>query len=214
MRAMITGGAGFLGSHLANTLVTAGDAVTVLDDLSAGDRSALAPGVAFTQGDVGDVPRLWSLLSDVDVVFHLAARVSISESVIYPVPYDRVNAGGTVSLMTAVRDAGVKRIVFVSSGTIYGEQSEQPIREEARPPPHNPSPAHKLAAAGAGRAIGAPPRTRAVTLPALPRRGPGRRAHVDRGHGLAREQRGTEERGRGLLPGVHETPRCGIGPAA
>lgn len=173
MRAMITGGAGFLGSHLANTLVTAGHAVTVLDDLSAGDRSALAPGVAFTQGDVGDVPRLWSLLSDVDVVFHLAARVSISESVIYPVPYDRVNAGGTVSLMTAVRDAGVKRIVLVSSGTVYGEQSEQPISEEARPHPQNPYAVSKLAAEGYVRAIGDLYRIETVILRVFNAYGPG-----------------------------------------
>ena len=154
MRAVITGGAGFLGSHLANALAERGDRVYVLDDLSAGDRDALHTDVSFNRGDVRDVPRLWSLLSEIDVVYHLAARVSISESILYPVEYNAVNTGGTVSLMVAARDAGVRRMVFASSGTVYGEGQDQPIREIARPRPENPYAVSKLAAEGYVGAIG------------------------------------------------------------
>ncbi|MFQ6057982.1 MAG: NAD-dependent epimerase/dehydratase family protein [Anaerolineae bacterium] len=145
MRVLITGGAGFLGSALANHLVEAGHHVRVLDDLSAGDPTALNSQVLFTRGDVRDIPKLWTLLRDVECVFHLAARVSVPESVLYPVEYNAVNVGGTVSLMTAARDAGVKRVVLASSGTVYGEQEEQPIKESAIPHPQNPYAVSKLA---------------------------------------------------------------------
>ncbi len=154
MRILITGGAGFLGAALANHLVDAGHHVRVIDDLSAGDPSALDDRVLFTRGDVRDIPKLWTLLRDIDVVYHLAARVSVPESVLYPVEYNAVNTGGTVSLMTAMRDAGVNRVVMASSATIYGEQPEQPTRETAEPHPPNPYAVSKLAAEHYVRAIG------------------------------------------------------------
>jgi UDP-glucose 4-epimerase len=155
MRVLITGGAGFLGSALANRLVEAGHHVRVLDDLSAGDPTLLHRRVLFTRGDVRDIPKLWTLLRDVECVFHLAARVSVPESILYPVEYNDVNVGGTVSLMTAARDAGVKRVVLASSGTVYGEQAEQPIRESASPRPQNPYAVSKLASEYYVLAIGA-----------------------------------------------------------
>ncbi len=145
MRVLITGGAGFLGSELANRLVELGYQVRVLDDLSAGDPGRLNERVLFTRGDVRDIPRLWTVLRDVDCVYHLAARVSVPESVLYPVEYNAVNVGGTVSLMTAARDAQVKRVVLASSGTVYGEQAQQPISETAIPRPDNPYAVSKLA---------------------------------------------------------------------
>lgn len=146
MRVLITGGAGFLGSALANHLVGEGQRVWVLDDLSAGDPASLHKEVSFTRGDVRDIPRLWTLLKGMDCVYHLAARVSVPESILYPVEYNDVNVGGTVSLMTAARDAGIKRVVFTSSGTVYGEQKEQPIKETVRPHPRNPYAVTKIAA--------------------------------------------------------------------
>lgn len=154
MRILITGGAGFLGAALANYLARRGEHVRVIDDLSAGDPTALDERVLFTRGDVRDIPKLWTLLRDVDVVYHLAARVSVPESILYPVEYNAVNTGGTVSLMTAMRDAGVGRVVMASSATIYGEQAEQPIRETAPPYPPNPYAVSKLAAEHYVRAIG------------------------------------------------------------
>jgi UDP-glucose 4-epimerase len=154
MRILITGGAGFLGSALANYLVNQGQHVRVIDDLSSGDPSALDEQVLFTRGDVRDTPKLWTMLRDIEVVYHLAARVSVPESILYPVEYDAVNTGGTVSLMTAMRDAGVGRVVMASSATIYGEQSQQPTQETAEPHPPNPYAVSKLSAEHYVRAIG------------------------------------------------------------
>ncbi|MER3469593.1 MAG: epimerase, partial [Thermoflexus sp.] len=127
MRVLITGGAGFLGSALANRLVREGWTVLVLDDLSAGDPQRLDPRVVFARGDVRDVPRLWTLLQGVDVVYHLAARVSVPESILYPRIYQDVNVGGTVALLEAMRDAGVRRLILASSGAVYGDQPVQPV---------------------------------------------------------------------------------------
>jgi len=145
MRVLITGGAGFLGSALANRLVAEGNHVRVLDDLSAGDKARLDPRVAFTSGDIRDVPKLWSLLNGVECVYHLAARVSVPESILYPVEYNEVNVGGTVSLLTAMRDAEVKKLIFTSSGAVYGEQAQQPVREDAVLRPASPYAVSKMA---------------------------------------------------------------------
>ncbi len=146
MRYLITGGAGFLGSALANRLADQGHDVRVLDDLSAGDPARLSPDVTFTRGDVNDIPKLWSLLQGVQCVYHLAARVSVPESVLYPRDYNAVNVGGTVSILEAMRDAGVKRVVLSSSGAVYGEQPVQPLREHMPPNPRSPYAVSKLAA--------------------------------------------------------------------
>jgi UDP-glucose 4-epimerase len=145
MRFLITGGAGFIGAALANRLVGEGHHVRVLDDLSAGDPSRLDSQVLFTRGDVKDVPKLWTLLQHVDCVYHLAARVSVPESILYPRDYNDVNVGGTVAVMEAVRDAGVKRVVLASSGAIYGEQRRQPVSEKTIPNPDSPYAVSKLA---------------------------------------------------------------------
>jgi UDP-glucose 4-epimerase len=155
MRVLVTGGAGFLGSALANYLAWDGHEVRVLDDLSAGDQSRLDERVLFTRGDVGDRPKLWTLLQDVDCVYHLAARVLVSESILYPREYNEVNVGGTVGVMEAMRDAGVRRVVFASSGAVYGEQAEQPVSEDRPPNPQSPYAVSKLSAEYYVRTIGA-----------------------------------------------------------
>jgi UDP-glucose 4-epimerase len=154
MNFLITGAAGFLGSSLANYLVREGHQVRGLDDLSAGDPTALSEHVLFTRGDVNDRPKLWTLLQDVDCVYHLAARVSVPESVLYPREYNAVNVGGTVSLMEAMRDVGVRRVVFISSGAVYGDRAEQPLRESTAPNPRSPYAVSKLAAEYYVRTIG------------------------------------------------------------
>ncbi len=145
MRVLITGGAGFIGAALANRLVAAGHHVRVLDDLSAGDPARLDRRVVFTRGDVRDVPKLWTLLQGISCVYHLAARVSVPESVLYPREYNDVNVGGTVAVMQAARDAGVGRVVFGSSGAVYGDQEIQPVAETAWPHPRSPYAVSKLA---------------------------------------------------------------------
>ncbi len=154
MRFLITGGAGFLGSALSNRLAQAGHEVRVIDDLSTGDTARLIPEVLFTRGDVTDIPKLWTLLQDIDCVYHLAARVSVPQSILYPREYNAVNVGGTVSVMEAMRDAGVKRVVFTSSGAVYGHQARQPVHEDLPPNPDSPYAVSKLAAEYYVRTIG------------------------------------------------------------
>jgi len=154
MNFLITGAAGFLGAALANHLVKEGHLVRGLDDLSAGNPDALDPKVIFTRGDVNDRPKLWTLLQAVDCVYHLAARVAVAESVLYPKEYNAVNVGGTVSLMEAMRDVGVGRVVFISSGAVYGEQVHQPLVENTIPDPGSPYAVSKLASEYYVRTIG------------------------------------------------------------
>jgi UDP-glucose 4-epimerase len=155
MRVLITGGAGFLGTALANRLIAEGHQVRVLDDLSAGSPDRLSSQVLFSRGNVRDVPKLWTLLQGVNCVYHLAARVLVPESLLYPREYNDVNVGGTVSVMEAMRDAGISRVVFTSSGAVYGEQEQQPVSEDLPPNPGSPYAVSKLAAEYYVRTIGA-----------------------------------------------------------
>jgi len=154
MNFLITGAAGFLGSALANQLAREGHQVRGIDDLSTGDPQSLSPDVHFTRGDVNDRPKLWTLLQEVDVVYHLAARVSVQESVLYPRDYNAVNVGGTVALMEAIRDVGVRRVALVSSGAVYGDLGDQPSKESLIPNPRSPYAVSKLAAEYYVRTIG------------------------------------------------------------
>ena len=173
MRILITGGAGFLGAALANRLIELDHHVRVLDDLSSGDQGRLHSEVIFSRGDTRDIPKLWTLLRGVDCVYHLAARVSVPESILYPVEYNDVNVGGTVSLMTAVRDAQVGRVIFTSSGAAYGEQKLQPIAEDTRLRPKTPYAVSKMAAEQYILAIGALWEIETVILRVFNAYGPG-----------------------------------------
>ncbi len=175
MRYLITGAAGFLGSALANRLAAEGHVVLGVDDLSTGDERTLSKEIQFIRGDVNDRPKLWSLLHDVDCVYHLAAKVSVPESVLYPREYNHVNVGGTVTLMEAMRDVGVRRVVFVSSGTVYGNQPVQPVSESAVPNPRAPYAVSKLAAEYYVKSIGALWGIETVCLRVFNAYGPGQR---------------------------------------
>jgi UDP-glucose 4-epimerase len=155
VRILITGGAGFLGCALSNALVAQDHEVIVLDDLSAGDPDRLDPQVLFHRGDVRDRPKLWTLLQGVDCVYHLAARVLVAESVLYPREYNDVNVGGTVALLESMRDVQVPRVILTSSGAIYGEQAQQPVTEDMPPNPRSPYAVSKLAAEYYVHTIGA-----------------------------------------------------------
>lgn len=130
MRVFVTGGAGFLGSHVCTALLAARHDVTVLDNLSTGHREALPGGVAFIEGDAGDEARLPGWLQGHDVVIHLAALVPVTPSVSRPVAYAQNNIVNTVRLLEAMRDANVRRIVFSSSATVYGTPEKLPITED------------------------------------------------------------------------------------
>ncbi|HOT91220.1 MAG TPA: NAD-dependent epimerase/dehydratase family protein [Anaerolineae bacterium] len=173
VRILVTGGAGFLGSALANALVHQGHEVLVLDDLSAGDQTRLDSRVFFHRGEITNRPKLWTLLQGVQCVYHLAARVLVAESLLYPREYNEVNVGGTVALLEAMRDVGVPRLVFTSSGAIYGVQSTQPLSETLPPHPQSPYAVSKLAAEYYVHTIGALWGTTTVVLRIFNAYGPG-----------------------------------------
>jgi UDP-glucose 4-epimerase len=173
MNFLVTGAAGFLGSALANRLAREGHQVRGIDDLSAGDPDRLDPGVLFSRGDIIDRPKLWTLLQEVDCVYHLAARVAVPESILYPREYNTTNVGGTVSVMEAMRDVGVKRVVFTSSGAVYGDQRKIPLAESLSPDPRSPYAVSKLAAEYYVRTIGAPWGIETVILRVFNAYGPG-----------------------------------------
>src|SRR5574339_279327 len=173
MNFLITGAAGFLGSALANQLAREGHQIRGLDDLSTGDPKALGPDVHFTRGDMSDRPKLWTLLQEVDVVYHLAARVSVPESVLYPRDYNNVNVGGTVALMEAMRDVGVRRVVLASSGAVYGDLAQATLTESTTPNPRSPYAVSKLAAEYYVRTIGGLWNIETVSLRIFNAYGPG-----------------------------------------
>ena len=172
---LVTGGAGFLGSALSNRLLEQGHHVRVLDDLSTGNPDSLTSDIHFTRGDINDRPKLWTLLQDVDCVFHLAARVSVPESILFPKDYNTVNVGGTATLMEAVRDAKTPRVVLASSGAIYGDQSGPMLKENLPPNPLSPYAVSKLSAEWYVRTIGAISGVKTVCLRIFNAYGPGQR---------------------------------------
>ncbi len=175
MNFLITGGAGFLGTALSNRLARQGHHVRALDDLSTGDPDGLVSEVHFTRGDINDRPKLWTLLQEVDCVYHLAARVSVPESILFPRDYNTVNTGGTATLMEAVRDSGTPRVVLASSGAVYGDQATALMSEEMQPHPHSPYAVSKLAAEWYVRTIGALSGIETVCLRVFNAYGPGQR---------------------------------------
>jgi len=175
MNFLITGGAGFLGAALSNRLARQGHHVRVLDDLSTGNPDALDPEIHFNRGDINDRPKLWSLLEDIDCVYHMAARVSVPESILFPRDYNIVNVGGTATLMEAVRDAGTPRVVLTSSGAIYGDQPQPTMSESLPPHPHSPYAVSKLAAEWYVRTIGDLSGIKTVCLRIFNAYGPGQR---------------------------------------
>jgi UDP-glucose 4-epimerase len=175
MNFLITGGAGFLGAALSNRLFRQGHHVRVLDDLSTGNPAALDPEIHFTRGDINDRPKLWTLLQDIDCVYHLAARVSVPESILFPRDYNEVNVGGTATLMEAARDAGTPRVVLASSGAVYGDQEQPMMSEDMTPHPHSPYAVSKLASEWYVRTIGELSGIETICLRIFNAYGPGQR---------------------------------------
>jgi UDP-glucose 4-epimerase len=179
MKTLITGVAGFLGSALAAKLVEEGHEVIGLDDLSSGKEDAIPAGIQFELGDIMDRPTLWTLLQGVECVYHLAARVAVRESILYPREYNSTNVGGTVSVMEAMRDVGVKRVVFTSSGAVYGAQVAQPLHEDLVPAPDSPYAVSKLSAEYYVKTIGQLWGIETVTLRIFNAYGPGQHLPAD-----------------------------------
>lgn len=144
-KALVTGGAGFIGSHIAKRLVTAGIEVAVIDDLSMGKRENLPEGVEFFHGSILDRNVLRQSLSGVDVVLHNAARVSIRNSFDDIYGDTETNVLGTVNVLREAGKAGIKKFIFASSMAVYGGRARLPVAEEGPLEPISPYGAGKLA---------------------------------------------------------------------
>jgi nucleoside-diphosphate-sugar epimerase len=144
--ALVTGGAGFIGSHLTEALLARRRSVRVLDDFSSGRREFLPdhPNLQVLAGDLRDSALLERAVTGVDVIFHQAALRSVPKSIDDPFAYHDVNVTGTMRLLLAARAAGVRRLVFASSSAVYGNQPVLPLREDMRPQPISPYGASKL----------------------------------------------------------------------
>jgi UDP-glucose 4-epimerase len=145
---LVTGGAGFIGSHIVERLVGLGHEVRVLDNFSTGRRenlSSVEDGVDILEGDIRDVPIVERAVKGVEVVFHEAALASVPRSVADPASSNEVNVTGTLNLLVASRDSGVRRLVYASSSSVYGDSPELPKRERMAPSPESPYAASKLA---------------------------------------------------------------------
>ena len=147
MNVCVTGGAGYIGSHMVRVLQRAGHGVVVVDDLSAGHEDSLPAGVPFVRADVRDVTAVGRALRDhhVEAVFHFASRIQVGESVVAPRLYWRDNLAAAVGLLEAVVDAGVKRFVLSSTAAVYGDPIRVPLDEDHPTVPVNPYGATKLA---------------------------------------------------------------------
>jgi len=144
---LVTGGAGFIGSHIAERLVRDGHRVRVLDDFSSGKNSNLESfleGIEIVRGDIRDARLVNEACRGVEVVFHEAALGSVPRSVADPLSTHEVNITGTFNVLLAARDAGVKRVVYASSSSVYGEKPVLPKHEEMTPQPLSPYALSKL----------------------------------------------------------------------
>jgi len=139
--ALVTGGAGFIGNHLAKALLERGWAVRIIDDLSNGQKrrvDALGPAVSFTQGSILDPAALVAAMKGAEVVFHHAALAGVPQSVEQPMEYHEVDATGTLRVLEAARRAGVRRVIYAASSSAYGEQGGGPKNESMLPAPISP----------------------------------------------------------------------------
>lgn len=147
MKCLVTGGAGFIGSHLVDRLLSDGNRVIVIDDFSVGKKSNLPshyPDLLKVR-EISILAHIDPFFEGVDVVFHLAAKTRPQVSILSPIEHNKVNVGGTLNVLLAARDHGVQKLVFASSGSTYGKQATYPFRESFTPHPMSPYGLQKLA---------------------------------------------------------------------
>jgi UDP-N-acetylglucosamine/UDP-N-acetyl-alpha-D-glucosaminouronate 4-epimerase len=146
-RALVTGGAGFIGSNLVRALLERGDDVRVLDNFSTGNRANLdGLDVEIVEGELRSYERVHNAVRGCDVVYHLGALGSVPRSVQDPLTSSAVNVEGTLNVLLAARDEGIRRVVFASSASVYGSRASLPAAEDAAPDPISPYGVAKLAA--------------------------------------------------------------------
>ncbi|MFA5348559.1 MAG: NAD-dependent epimerase/dehydratase family protein, partial [Methanoregula sp.] len=147
MKYIVTGGAGFIGSHIVEALAESHD-VVVIDNFSSGRQENLdrvPDNVTRIQGSITDLPLLKTVFREADGIFHLAAIASVARSVDDPVATHQTNLTGTLNVLLAARDCGVKKVVFSSSSAVYGDEPTLPKREDMSPFPLSPYAVSKLA---------------------------------------------------------------------
>jgi UDP-glucose 4-epimerase len=147
MKVLVTGGAGYIGSHMARVLLRAGHEVVVVDDLSSGHRDAVAAGAAFVEANVADRAGMSEVLRmhRVEAILHFAARIQVGESVSDPRRYYQGNVAASIALLESALDAGVQRFVLSSTAAVYGDPVRVPIDEDHPTSPINPYGDTKLA---------------------------------------------------------------------
>jgi nucleoside-diphosphate-sugar epimerase len=138
VKVCVTGGAGFIGSQIADACIERGDQVLVIDNFATGKRENLNPKAQLCEADLATDPNLTAALSGVDVVFHTAALARVPRSIEQPLETHAANVTGTLNLLKAAKDAGVRRVVYSSSSSVYGDQPTLPLTEDMRPNPLNP----------------------------------------------------------------------------
>ncbi|OGZ27130.1 MAG: hypothetical protein A2365_00475 [Candidatus Nealsonbacteria bacterium RIFOXYB1_FULL_40_15] len=142
---LITGGAGFIGSNLADKLIEEGKEVLIIDNLSSGKKENINKKTSFFNLDICDFEKILPVFRDVDYVFHLAAIPRVPVSILDPIGTSKTNILGTINVFKAASDNNVKRVVFASSSSVYGNQSRLPLREDMIPDPISPYGLQKLA---------------------------------------------------------------------
>ena len=148
-KALVTGGAGFIGSHLVEALLSVGCKVTVLDNLSTGNLLNLGPvtdQITFYKNDIRELEMLEKAAEGCDVIFHLAAVVAVQQTISNPVESTMINDIGTLNVLEAARAKNVRRVVLASSCAVYGDDPRLPKQETMTPRPASPYAVHKLSA--------------------------------------------------------------------
>lgn len=145
MLALVTGGAGFIGSNLVDALVGQGHTVRVLDDLTTGFSENLNPEAELFEGDIADESLVGRAVEGAEVVFHQAAHRAVFRSVEHPLATDTANTHGTLTVLEAARQSGVRRVVYASSSSVYGGAQQMPTPESAPTLPRSPYAVSKLA---------------------------------------------------------------------
>lgn len=145
-KVLVTGGAGFIGSHIVDRLIADGHEVIILDNLSTGKKENLNPQAEFHKCDISDIDAISPFFSGVDAVFHTAALARIQPSIQNPLLYNEVNINGTLNVLWAVKQAGVKKIIYSASSSAYGKQPEDafPLKETSLTHPGSPYALQKL----------------------------------------------------------------------
>ncbi len=146
-KALVTGGAGFIGSHLVDALVARGISVTVLDDLSTGKRENIShhnDSVAFVEGSVSDYDTVTRAAEGADVIFHLAAVASVPKSIEYPIETHETNTTGTLAVFEAARKLHINKVIYASSSAVYGDLPDMPKTEISQCCPKTPYGLHKM----------------------------------------------------------------------